>query len=203
MSTRALSTGCVVIILLLVVPAFGLFGWMAFGGGTSKSEQWPDYFDLDLLVSESDLIILAEFSGEERRTVYYEAAGFAATREELLRTYLVFETFKGPELNDLVAVHWPIANLGSKSGPSHLESNETYVLFLKQFSQDGEPVWSHVGDPGIARFDENHLVFLASRRYLNEVKEQGMIFPVAGSDAPFRATLDDLRELDSPEQVDP
>ncbi len=203
MATRALNIGCLVIILLLVVPVVGLFAWFATGGRTSGEAHWPDYYEVEQLFGDSDLVVVGTFLEAHRIQVEIPPSSSGAPgiyRRDVMRDYEVVEVLSGEWSNLELLTVWNNADhRGQEDRTAMAVEGETYVLFLQQFVRDGEPAWGRTGEPGIARLEGERLVFLASGRYEAALRDEGLTMPDEGSIAPFSATLTDLRELDSPE----
>lgn len=167
--------------------------------------DWPDYYEVGTLISDSDLVVIAHFRGETRERVeipspVVEHSGMF--RMDIMRTYQVVDVIKGDVPNDGAVTVWGTEAIDDDSGLRSqvfesvaVSEDELYVLFLQRFTRDEEPVWGRTGEPELAIVKGEDLVFLASTRYIETAKENGYTFSVRDSVAPFSTTLEEIRSL--------
>ena len=178
---------------------------------------WPDFFDAERLIKESDRIVVAKFMGEtphELPRVSRATGEQYGTKTEAYRRFEVIESLKDDDakagdriivvstkgLTDSAGVFEPYDKF------SVLEGQEYLLILRKAPSYPEYPptpggydnaLWIPVGEPGIAQIDydnDGRLLFKASGRYKDEIVGLGMALR-PGSDAPFELTKKGLRDI--------
>jgi hypothetical protein len=174
------------------------------GTVSDSAGEWPDYFSISELVEDSDAIVVARFVDEEREVVELRSPTVStsgATRTDLIRSYEVVETIKGNGIGSEVRV-WSSEGIEDVEGirsqgfdVAGVEPDTLYVLFLKRFAREREPIWGRTGEPELAEIIDGDLRFISSDRYVHEAEERGLDMATSASRAPFAVTLDELRML--------
>src|SRR5690606_19875395 len=119
-------------------------------------------------------------------------------------TFRVQESLKGSfEVGKTVDV-WHSKALDDRSGGSYdrsqdfelvtMETGQSYALFLIPVEREGSPAWAQTGHPELAQVRGDELVFLATDRYVEAVRERGLSLS-GSSESPFAITLSQLREM--------
>ena len=160
-----------------------------FGLRQGSSSQWPDYLSLRALVSDSELVVVANYQAERTERIWIDYPnGDRAYVEQQILSLAVSDVLVGGYGQGTIEIV-------SDVRPRALRA--PYVLFLRRFpSLDGGFEWSMTGEPYWARIATGGaLMFEATDRYRDEWMEAGRTFPVEGSDAPFEATLEDVRRV--------
>lgn len=207
MSTRVLRSTPFLIIVLGVVAAIVYAVIVAAGNLVTVSSEgdWPDYYELDRLVEDSHLIVVARFVGQERERVEIPSPvmeNSGVFRDDVLREYEAEEILMGSLSPTDTFLVWNTEGIDDYGGMHGQEfslapviEGELYVLFLRSSEREGEPIWGRTGEPEKALVKGNTLSFIASNRYVEVAKVHGYEFPEDGSRAPFEVSLDELRSL--------
>lgn len=201
---------------LLLALLGGVFAAYSLMGAEGMSGSWQDYRDAKSLLAASERILVATYLDEETHeipTVTADDGTVVGSVTEKFRRFRIVEALKGDgESGDIMYV---VTSVGYKTALARggsesytydvldLTADEDYVLFLDgRAKQDGYPsqygdtLWTRPGEPGIARLDDaGRLTFIATDRYKNTVESEGLE-RVAGSDAPFEMTKEDIKGND-------
>ncbi len=181
--------------VVAAVVLAGVVLWaLAAGWGTriSREVEWNDYTSLDPLVDDSDLVLVAELvSVESVRLEDEHPNGDRTFSLRKVSAWKPVEVLSGPDVDSVVYVG---------TGDAEASMGEPYVLFLRsRGTENGEAPWILTGHPYFARVAaDGSLLFVATERFREEWDVGDTAFPVEGSDAPFAATLADVREMVTP-----
>jgi hypothetical protein len=162
------------------------------GARVGREVEWNDYTSLAGLVDDSDLVLVAELVFVENVRLEHEYPNGDRTFSfRKVSAWKPVEVISGPSVDGVVYVG---------TGDAEASVGEPYVLFLRsRGTEDGEAPWILTGEPYFARVAaDGSLLFVATRRFREEWDVGGTAFPVEGSDAPFAASLEDVRRLGGP-----
>lgn len=172
---------------------------------TSGSAEWPDYYEIERLIEDSHLIVVARFIGEERERVEIPSPvmeNSGVYRDDVLREYEAETILLGTLDPGERLVVWNSEGIADPGGMRGMDyalaeaiAGEQYVLFLRHSMREEQPVWGRTGEPEKALVDGDTLRFIASSRYVETAMVHGHSFPQEGSQAPFVVTLDELQVL--------
>jgi hypothetical protein len=203
----------VIALAAVVGTAIGIAA--AVGGDRSSQSarsdgDWPDYSNLNELIRDSDAVVLVRVE-EERDVVTDESArgdpSVKSRTVERVRTLSIVDAYKGAftKGSRITSVTTVSAEPGGDRKKlsydiASVHVGETYVMFLRAVPRPAklpsdlpETLYIRTGEPGQATLNGDELMFIAPRRFTESMEERGLHPAVAGSDAPFRATLEELR----------
>jgi len=177
----------------------------------SPAQSEADYGDsasLADLMLKSDLVVRATLIRERAESKEFKAptGGAVYSRVDLVRTFAVLQVLSGDLAESQIETRATVSGAFVGSSNGHRATTEAsapalavggeFVLFLERLTPSDEPAfWAQPGEPGVARLVGGELRFIGTARYRSSLAGRGVQMPVADSDAPFAANLDDIARL--------
>ena len=204
-------------VLFLALARLAFWGYSAMIGGGGSAASWYDYRTGERLLSESDMVVLATYLGEESQVIPTHTADdgeVLSTVTEAFQRFQLVEVLKGTATvgetiyvvnsEGYTSVTADLEPVSGEYDGIDLTVDEDYVMFLERRarpsgypSRYGDTLWTRPGEPAIAQVgDSGRLTFLATTRYKDTIAGEGLE-RVSGSDAPFEMTKEDIEGTES------